>query len=305
MRTKLIDLLKNTLPLCTVNLSSRQLMKGFVMQSLDDPRRAFERVRSWAEVTRLCLKRGLTLSGHLQRVRPLFRQSVGRISWQSLCLIAILSLLVGQDAAQDAKPRGVAFDLDRLSQPPTTYPAENIPADGVKAVFFEGLPYQGKPTKVLRRETKIPMLWVNGTNDFAYPMDSWLRSAELHHPSTLCLRIRMPHGHGPAGENPEEIHVFMNSILRGGKPFAKFVEGLGEGPHKMVRYKSDVRIVKAELCFTRDTGKWQDRKWESIPAGLSAETAHADLPRGATVWFFNLFDERDCVVTADVLIIRK
>ena len=457
-------------------------MKGFVMQPLDDPRRDFERVRSWAEVARLCLKRDLTFSGHLQRVRPLFRQSVERISWQSLCLIAILSLLVGPVAAQDAKPLGVAFDLVRLSQPPTTYPADNIPADGVKAVFFEGLPYQGKPTKVfayygipeakagaekvpgvvlihggggtafanwvklwndrgyaaiamdlcgcvpvgtygkwerhpeggppgwdasfdqiagpledqwqlhavsavvlansllrslpnvdadrigvtgiswggyltclvvgvdtrfrcavpvygcgflgdnsawlpaferlgkektqkwldqwdpsvyLRRETKVPMLWVNGTNDFAYPMDSWLRSAELHDPSTLCLRIRMPHGHGPAGENPEEIHVFMNSILKGGKPFATFVEGLGEGPHKMVRYKSDVRIVKAELCFTRDSGKWQDRNWESIPAGLSAETAHADLPRGATVWFFNLFDERDCVVTADVLIIRK
>ncbi|MFN9984211.1 MAG: alpha/beta hydrolase family protein, partial [Pirellula sp.] len=56
--------------------------------------------------------------------------------------------------------------------------------------------------------TKTPMLWVNGTNDFAYPMDSWLRSVKLHSPSELCMRIRMPHGHGPAGENPEEIHVF-------------------------------------------------------------------------------------------------
>ncbi len=32
---------------------------------------------------------------------------------------------------------------------------------------------------------------------------------------TLCLRIRMPHGHGAAGENPEEIHVFANQILTG------------------------------------------------------------------------------------------
>ena len=51
----------------------------------------------------------------------------------------------------------------------------------------------------------MPILWVNGTNDFAYPMDSWQKSYRLPaSPRTLCLRIRMPHGHGPVGENPEE-----------------------------------------------------------------------------------------------------
>ncbi|MBS0260973.1 MAG: acetylxylan esterase, partial [Planctomycetes bacterium] len=48
---------------------------------------------------------------------------------------------------------------------------------------------------------KMPILWVNGTNDFAYPMDSWQKSYRLPTgDSTLCLRVRMPHGHGPAGE---------------------------------------------------------------------------------------------------------
>ena len=47
-----------------------------------------------------------------------------------------------------AEPLGVASDLDRLSQVPKNFPVENVPAEGVKAVFFEGLPYQEKPTKV-------------------------------------------------------------------------------------------------------------------------------------------------------------
>ncbi len=396
-----------------------------------------------------------------------------------LCIAAITAMSGSQLPAQEKKPAGIVFDMERLSQVPMTFPAENIPAEGVKAVFFEGLPYQGKPTKVfayygipevkdtdgniakvpgvvlihggggtafanwvklwnqrgyaaiamdlcgcvpvgtygkwerhpdggppgwdasfdqidgpledqwqmhavsavslansllrsfptvdadrigvtgiswggyltclvvgvdtrfrcaapvygcgylgensawlpaferlgaekaqkwldqwdpsvyLRRENKLPMLWVNGTNDFAYPMDSWLRSAKLHSPSSLCLRIRMPHGHGPAGENPEEIHVFMNSILKDDKPLAEIVEGLGEGPHKSIRYKSESPIVKAELCYTCDSGKWQERKWESIPAELNtaAGTAHCDLPAGVTVWYFNLFDERNCVIS--------
>lgn len=149
-------------------------------------------------------------------------------------------------------------------------------------------------------KAKMPILWVNGTNDFAYPMDSWQRSALLHEPKTLCLRIRMPHGHGPVGENPEEIHAYMNSFLKGGKPMPEIQSVEGDGQRKSVRFKSQVGIAKAELCFTKDLGKWQDRKWESIAADLNTTEAiaSAEVPADATVWYFNLFDERDCVVSS-------
>jgi len=157
--------------------------------------------------------------------------------------------------------------------------------------------------------TKTPMLWVNGTNDFAYPMDSWLRSVKLHSPSELCMRIRMPHGHGPAGENPEEIHVFMNSILRGGPSLAKITQVDMRGKDIVVRFESSEKIVRGELCFTRDSGKWQDRKWESIPGEMFSKDvagggSHvggyvAGVPDDATVWYFNLFDARDCVVSTE------
>lgn len=148
-------------------------------------------------------------------------------------------------------------------------------------------------------KSKIPMLWVNGTNDFAYPMDSWQRSAQLHQPSTLSLRIRMPHGHGVAGENPEEIHVFMNSFLKGGAPFPSFEEVLLKGPIASARYQTKVGITKAELCYTKDFGKWQDRNWESIPAKIEDGRVSAEIPMNAHVWYFNLFDERDCVVSTE------
>lgn len=137
------------------------------------------------------------------------------------------------------------------------------------------------------------------TNDFAYPMDSWQRSIQLHDKSTLCLRIRMPHGHGAAGENPEEIHAFMNSILRAGKPLARVGTAKLEGKSVTVSFTSEVPVTKAELCYTLDSGKWQDRKWEATAAQLdvNASTVRAELPEGVTVWYVNLFDERDCVVS--------
>ena len=149
-------------------------------------------------------------------------------------------------------------------------------------------------------QAKMPLLWVNGTNDFAYPMDSWQKSYRLpKSPRTLCLRVRMPHGHGAAGENPEEIHAFANSILRQDKPLATITEQGLSAEEAWATFKSEVPITKGELAFTRDTGKWQDRKWEQIPAEVDLKTNRvtAKIPTDAKVFYLNLFDERQCAVS--------
>src|SRR4029079_145869 len=129
---------------------------------------------------------------------------------------------------------------------------------------------QWDPSNYLKG-AKMPILWVNGTNDFAYPMDSWQKSYRLpKSPRTLCLRIRMPHGHGPVGENPEEIHIFANAHLRGAKPLATITGQGVEDDMAFATFKSLSKIVTAELAYTKDGGKWQDRKWESTPADIDA-----------------------------------
>src|SRR5258708_15701468 len=121
------------------------------------------------------------------------------------------------------------------------------------------------PSCYLPLATK-PMLWVNGTNDFAYPMDSWQKSYKspknMH---TLGLRVRMPHGHGEAGETPEEIKVFADSILKDGVPLPKITDQGWDKNEVWAIYQTKSPIKKAELNFTRDTDKWQDRKWELVP----------------------------------------
>ena len=150
-------------------------------------------------------------------------------------------------------------------------------------------------------QAKMPVLWVNGTNDFAYPMDSWQKSYRLPKgPRTLCLRIRMPHGHGAAGENPEEIHVFANQLLKQGKPLPTITEQGHSADEAWATFQSDVPITKAELAFTRDIGKWQDRKWESLSAEIvtAGNRVTAKLPPDAKVFYLNLFDDRNCAVSS-------
>ena len=151
-------------------------------------------------------------------------------------------------------------------------------------------------------KARMPLLWVNGTNDFAYPMDSWKKSYLLPPGDrTLCLRIRMPHGHGAAGENPEEIHIFANQILRQGQPLTTITDQGNSSEEAWATFQSQVPITTAELAFTRDTGKWQDRNWEQIPAqvDLAAGRVTAPIPADAKVFYLNLFDDRQCAVSTE------
>ncbi len=148
----------------------------------------------------------------------------------------------------------------------------------------------------------LPMLWVTGTNDFAYPMDSLRKSYRLPPGQrTLCVRVRMPHGHGGAGEKPPEIAVFADSVLRGGDPLARIPDSRTDDRDVEVRFRADVPIVRAELCFTADTGPWPEREWRVRPAELDAGAGRvrATVPDDAAVWYVNLLDERGCVVSAE------
>jgi len=151
-------------------------------------------------------------------------------------------------------------------------------------------------------EARMPMLWVTGTNDFAYPMDSLQKSYRRPQSArTLCLRVRMPHGHGGAGENPEEIRAMADAVLKGGAPLAQVTSAGRRGRDVWATFKSEVPIVKAELNYTTDTGKWQDRNWQTIEATLDVDAgkASAALPEGVTVYYLNLIDERNLVVSSE------
>jgi len=149
---------------------------------------------------------------------------------------------------------------------------------------------------------RMPMLWVAGTNDFAYPMDSLRKSYRLPKgPRWLAIRPRMPHGHGGPGENPEELRAMADAVLRGGTPLATVLARGRDGRRVWVTFTSPVPVAKAVLHYTRDTGTWKERKWQEAPAALDAAAGKvsAELPEGTTVYYVNLVDDRGLVVSSE------
>ena len=133
---------------------------------------------------------------------------------------------------------------------------------------------------------RMPMLWVNGTNDFAYPLDSYQKSYRLPKgPRTLCVTVRMPHGHG-VGWAPVEIGLFADQHLTGGTALPQVGPMQVRGTLVEAAFKSLTPIAKAALHYTADTGVWQKRLWRSVPAEVAAGRLRARLPQARPLVVF-------------------
>ena len=148
-------------------------------------------------------------------------------------------------------------------------------------------------------QAKMPVLFVNGTNDFAYPLDSYQKTYREVKQRDLCVTVNMPHGH-PQGWAPVEIGLYVDQFVKGGKPLAKITSSQRDGARAEVKFKADVPVTSAGLHYTTDTGKWQQRKWQTVPAKLDGTTATAEIPTARPlVYFLTLTDERKATVSTE------
>lgn len=149
-------------------------------------------------------------------------------------------------------------------------------------------------------QVRCPILFLNGTNDFAYPMDSYRKSFQLVDASlrTVSIIPRLPHGH--IWTFPE-VDLFIDSHLKGGQPLAKIGALQQSGTSVQASVQSTTEIKDAQLHYTTDSGPWQKRDWKSIPATLSDNTVSATVPNAATASYLSLKDARELTVTTDHL----
>ena len=147
---------------------------------------------------------------------------------------------------------------------------------------------------------RAPILFVNGTNDFAYPLGSYRKSYRLvKAPRTLCVQVRMPHGH-PQGWAPKEIGLFVDSVLTGGKPLPRLGDLSIAGGHASATIDPEVPAASAQLHYTTDTGPWAKRDWKSLDARLVDGKITADLPEGSPlVLYLTATDGRGAVVSSE------
>ena len=148
-----------------------------------------------------------------------------------------------------------------------------------------------------------PMLFINGTNDFAYWADSWHKSTLLPKGSVhRSFTINLPHGHIFTFK---EVDAFIDSLLlKDTKPLTTVVPLQMGNDKKFLTavFHSEVPIVKAELIATTDSDVFPKRKWVSFPAMINGDKAAATLPsEPLTAYCLILTDERGLRVSTPIV----
>jgi dienelactone hydrolase len=132
---------------------------------------------------------------------------------------------------------------------------------------------------------RCPILFFNGTNDFAYPLDSYRECYNLVRPELrhISVIIELPHGHMWRFPEPD---AFIDSVLLGKDPLPRLGDIEVKDGIARARLTSSKPPVGAELCYTLDSGPWQKRKWKSSAAEIKDGIVTAKIPDGRGVTFF-------------------
>jgi len=145
-----------------------------------------------------------------------------------------------------------------------------------------------------------PILFVNGTNDFAYPLDSYQKSYRLvRGPRTLCVTVNMPHSH-PHGWAPKEIGIFVDHHLKREADLPAFTRAARRGDVVEAAFTGPKPIIKAQLHTTVHHGPWRERKWASRPLSFKHNRIRATLPKTRPlVYFLTISDQRGATVSTE------
>lgn len=156
------------------------------------------------------------------------------------------------------------------------------------------------PSSHLAR-VKMPILFVNGTNDKHYVLDSYSRSYGLVDAALRRVRIE-PHGKHShqAGWKPKEIGLFIDHHLLGTFGLVEFGQPRANADGVVVEYEAPVPLKEAKLWYTADDGLRSARNWQSLDAVIKDGRIIAPaLPGGANTWIITATDERDAMMSTE------
>lgn len=140
---------------------------------------------------------------------------------------------------------------------------------------------------------ECPILFLNGSNDFAYPLDSYQKCYRLvaDRWRRVSVVLNLPHGHIWTFA---EVDQFADHVLRGGPALPQLQPMQITGRQVTAAFTSTTTVKQAALNFTSDPGPWQKRRWQTVPAEINGNTITATLPEPRPlVFFLTLADERN------------
>jgi hypothetical protein len=154
----------------------------------------------------------------------------------------------------------------------------------------------------------MPVLFVNGGTDFAYPPDSHARTAALVKAPGKNMRFVPNLRHGHIFDRPKAVEVFIEHYLKGGVALPVVGPATAAKGKVTASVKAPTKLTAAALHYTtaKLAGNNRARKWTALPATIADNRITAAAPpKEATVWFLTVIDERKTTVSSELVFSKK
>lgn len=147
---------------------------------------------------------------------------------------------------------------------------------------------------------KVPILFVNGTNDKHYPLWSYLRSYRLvKGEKAIRIEAGMQHSH-QAGWTPVEIQRFIDHKLLQKPGLCQVTKNEVVDGVLKVEVGEGTEAVSATLQYTEDKGPFVDRKWKSVFAQVEGAHISVAIPAKAKVWCLAIKDKSGAMISTEI-----
>ncbi len=154
----------------------------------------------------------------------------------------------------------------------------------------------------LLKNTQMPTLFFNDTEDFAFPTDMWMESTNLVKSMVRrSLRINYPHNHVSCWES-KTIFNFADAVLNQQTlpDFGNYT--ISDNMQAEIEVLLNGRnLVSAELYATRASGWHCDRRWNGYPASFQDGKLSSQIPEGTKEFFWGFYDEQGCFWSSPVV----
>lgn len=140
---------------------------------------------------------------------------------------------------------------------------------------------------------RVPMLFINGTNDLAFPLDSYVKTYETVKtaPKNILIIPDLPHDH-PVGWSQKEVALFIDSYLRGGAPLPKCGPLMIKEGKLSVEITSRLPIKKATLYQAKLDGPINKLTWSGTPMIVDSQGAYVETILSEGVLYFALIEDQ-------------
>ena len=149
---------------------------------------------------------------------------------------------------------------------------------------------------------KMPLMFLNGTNDFAYPMDSYAKTCALvRSKKNYSIQLNMKHGH--IFDFPE-FFIFVDQYILNGTPMPEVARPVVKKNKVSALVKSETKLIEAKLYYTSDPHEQnRTRMWKTVDLALNGNLIHGDAPpNNVKVWYVAVRDERKAIASSELIL---